>query len=317
MKKNYIVTGGAGFIGANIVNDLLKTKNNVVHVFDNLSSGNIRNLDLANSSLFFYNIDLKCDPLDWPKINDVDTLFHLSANADVRGGINNRSIDFLENVVVTKSICDYSRLHKIRKIAFASSATVYGEPEVFPTPETCHTLQTSVYGASKLAGESYLQAYSEYGDFSVTIFRFVSWVGEGYSHGVIYDFYKKLMKNKRELEILGDGLQKKSYLDVRDGIRGVIDLTKSNNQKIQIYNLGHNEFITVKELAAIVLKELNLSDVKLLFQGGKRGWIGDSPIVHLDISKAKFLGWEPKIPIKEAIKSTVKYLSEDQSRIYR
>ena len=195
---NFIVTGGAGFIGANVVSSLLKKGFNV-HVFDNLSTGNLKNLDL--SKLKFYKFDLKENFKNWPKIN-ASKIFHFAANADVRGGLFNYDIDFNENLMVTKNVCDYAVECKIKNLIFASSATVYGEPSVFPTPENCISSQTSLYGASKLSCESFIQAYSNYGLFRSTIFRFVSWIGRGYSHGVIYDFVEKLLCNTEFLEIL-------------------------------------------------------------------------------------------------------------------
>ncbi len=317
MKKNYLVTGGAGFIGSNLVKELLKCPDNNVFVFDNLSTGRLSNIDLNNQKLNFYNIDLKKPFQDWPKIENINLLFHFAANADVRGGQINREVDFNENVLVTKSICDYARKNMIKKVAFSSSATIYGEPDLFPTPESYLSLQTSVYGASKLAGEAYLQAYAEYSDFKVTIFRFVSWVGYGYSHGVIYDFVNKLLKDKNHLFILGNGKQKKSYLDVKDGVNGVLKLSELNEMKCSIFNLGHTEIIDVNNLAKIICKQMNLKDVEFKFSGGERGWKGDSPLVHLDISKAVKYGWSPTINIETAICNTVNYLLSDSKNLYR
>ena len=237
---------------------------------------------------------------DWPIIENLSCIYHFSANADVRGGIDNRDIDFKQNVLVTKSVCDYARKNNCKNLVFSSSATVYGEPDIFPTPEESTLKQTSVYGASKLAGEAYIQAYSEYSDFRSSIFRFVSWIGSGYSHGVIYDFYKKLMKNPNQLEILGDGNQKKSFLDVSDGIKGIIKL-KEHENKSEIFNLGHNEVMDINKLAKIVCNYLNLKNTKFKYTGTKRGWVGDSPLVHLDISKANSFGWQPNISIKDGI----------------
>ena len=316
-SKNFLVTGGAGFIGSNLVRELLNDPNNNIFVFDNLSTGRLSNLPLENTRLKIFQIDLKKPFKEWPKINNIDTLFHLAANADVRGGKINREIDFKENVMVTKSICDYASMVKVKKVAFSSSSAVYGEPEVFPTPEIYSNLQTSVYGASKLAGEAYLQAYAEYLDFKVTIFRFVSWIGLGYSHGVIYDFVKKLLSNPKELLILGDGKQQKSYLSVEDGVNGVILLNELNQKKSCIFNLGHSEIISVNKLANIICRRMDLKNVNYIYSGGKRGWIGDSPLVHLDISKAKEYGWFPKISIENAICDTVDFLFSDKKNLFR
>ncbi len=317
MKKFYLVTGGAGFIGSNLVRKLLKNEENHVYVFDNFSTGLISNLPTENSRLKVHKVDLKNCINNWPQLKEINTLFHLAANADVRGGEKDRNTDLEENVLVTKSICDYATKNNVEKVAFSSSATVYGEPELYPTPEIYCGYQTSVYGASKLSGEAYLQAYAEYGDFKLTIFRFVSWVGHSYSHGVIYDFVKKLKENPKELLILGDGTQKKSYLDVQDGVEGLCKLSGLNNQKCNIFNLGHKQIIDVNSLADIVCRKMNLSDVKYIYTGGNKGWTGDAPIVHLDITKAREYGWTPLIDIKTAIENTVDYLTSNEKNLFR
>ena len=213
-------------------------------------------------------------------------------------------------------MCGTAKINKSKHVVFASSAAVYGEPEIFPTPEDSRTKQTSMYGASKLASEAFIQAYSEYGDFKSSIFRFVSWIGHGYSHGVIYDFYKKLQLNKSYLDILGDGTQRKSFLDVSDGVKGIISLIKHDN-KSEIFNLGHNEIMSVRDLADIVCQSLQIGDIKYNFSNQQRGWIGDSPLVLLDTSKAKSYGWEPKVSIKQGILNTINYLKQDKTNIYR
>ncbi len=313
MNKNIIVTGGAGFIGANLVSSLIK-KGFEVFVFDNLSSGNISNLPL--DKIKFFNLDLKSKIENWPNI-EASKIFHFAANADVRGGITNHNIDFNENLLVTKNVCDYAVLNKIRNLIFSSSATVYGEPDLFPTPENFYSYQTSLYGASKMSCESFIQAYSNYGYFRSTIFRFVSWVGNGYSHGVIYDFVKKLLKDSSRLEILGNGKQIKSYLDVRDGVEGVLSISSKNKENSAVYNLGHDESINVIDLARVVCDEMNLKGTKLEFTGGVRGWVGDSPMVRLDTNKAKNLGWSPKISIDDSIRNTVRYLLKDKANRFR
>ena len=314
--QNILVTGGAGFIGSNLVGELLRNNQNRVYVFDNLSTGRLANLDLKNPLLTFFNIDLLSNYEDWPVISNLNYLYHLSANADVRGGVQDREIDLKQNVIVTKSVCDYARTNYCKHLVFASSATVYGEPDIFPTPESSFLRQTSIYGASKLAGEAFVQAYSEYSDFKSSIFRFVSWIGVGYSHGVIYDFYKKLIRNPNELEILGDGNQSKSFLDVQDGIRGIIDLTK-HEKNTEIFNLGHTEIMNINRLAKIICNYLKIDNTKFVYTGSKRGWIGDSPLVHLDISKANSFGWMPEVTIEEGIINTLKFLKANKENIYR
>jgi len=313
LTEKVIVTGGAGFIGANLVNSLLK-KGLKVYVFDNLSTGNIKNLPLDR--IQFYNLDLKKSFLEWPKIN-ASCIYHLAANADVRGGIKDHNIDLNENLIVTKNVCDYSVKNNLKELVFASSATVYGEPNIFPTPESYISNQTSLYGASKISCEAFIQAYSNYGYFKSTIFRFVSWIGNGYSHGVIYDFVKKLLNDPSKLNILGDGKQVKSYLDVRDGVDGVINISSMNKLDSSVFNLGHFQTMKVKDLADIVCEEMNLYNVKYEFTGGERGWIGDSPLVHLDTAKANQFGWRPSISIENGIRATVRYLLLEDSRRFR
>ena len=313
MKHTVIVTGGAGFIGANIVSSLVNKGFNV-HVFDNLSTGNISNLDL--NKVNFHNIDLKNDYKNWPIINAF-SIFHLAANADVRGGLVNHQIDLNENLLVTKNCCDYAIKNKIKNFIFASSATIYGEPDIFPTSEDCISFQTSLYGASKLSCEAFIQAYSNYGYFKSTIFRFVSWIGQGYSHGVIYDFVQKLLIDSKKLLILGDGNQIKSYLDVKDGVKGVLNISEKQEDATSIFNLGHKNTMTVKNLADIVCDEMNINNVEYQFSGGKRGWKGDSPFVHLDIKKANEFGWKPTISIEEGIRNTVRYLLSDKTKRFR
>tara|TARA_B100000963_G_scaffold212917_1_gene185531 strand:- start:12342 stop:13283 length:942 start_codon:yes stop_codon:yes gene_type:complete len=313
LKEIAIVTGGAGFIGANIVRTLLE-KDYEVHVFDNLSSGNIDNLNLKR--IKFYNIDLKKELKYWPNIF-AKKIFHFAANADVRGGMNNHEIDFKENLLVTKNVCDYAVKNNIKNLIFSSSATVYGEPDVFPTPETYISNQTSLYGASKISCESFIQAYSHYGYFKSTIFRFVSWIGQGYSHGVIYDFVNKLLSDSSKLVILGDGTQEKSYLDVEDGIDAVLNISDLQTEESSIFNLGHDQKMSVKRLADIVCNEMNLTNVRYEYTGGKRGWLGDSPLVLLETKKAKLLGFKSKIDIEESIRKTVRYLITNKSRRFR
>ncbi len=314
--QNILVTGGAGFIGSNLIQELLKDTENRVFVFDNLSTGRLENLPHNHPSLCFFEIDLLSNFEDWPLIENLAFIYHLSANADVRGGVKDRETDLKQNVLVTKAVCDYAKTYNCKHLVFSSTAAVYGEPEIFPTPESSVLKQTSIYGASKLAGEAFIQAYSEYSDFKSSIFRFVSWIGPKYSHGVIYDFYKKLIKKPNELEILGNGEQRKSFLDVSDGVNGILKLTK-HEKSCEIFNLGHTEIMNITKLARIVCEYLELKNTRYNFTGTKRGWIGDSPLVHLDISKAKSFGWAPKVSIKDGIINTLDYLTANKENRFR
>ena len=313
MNSEILITGGAGFIGANLVKSLLN-KGFKIHVFDNLSTGNINNLPLDD--IDFYNFDLKNTWQNWPSIN-ASRIYHLAANADVRGGIKDHNVDFHENLLVTKNVCDYSIKNKIGELVFSCCSTVFGEPNIYPTPESFISNQTSLYGASKISCEAFIQAYSNYGYFKSTIFRFVSWTGHGYSHGVVYDFVNKLLENSSKLKILGDGKQVKSYLDVKDGVEGVTNIPDLHNEISAVFNLGHNQTMNVKDLADIVCDEMNLNSVEYEYSGGERGWLGDSPLVHLDTKKANSYGWKPKITIENSIRNTVRYLLSKDSRRFR
>jgi len=245
-------------------------------------------------------------------LEDVSTVFHLAANADVRGGIVNTAIDVEQNMLGTHRVLEAMRAQSVREIVFTSAATVYGEPDRFPTPESQPLIQTSLYGASKLAAEAMTQAYGEYFGIRSYCFRFVSWIGERYSHGVVRDFVQKLMRNPKELEILGDGKHQKSNLHVADGIRGIFSAMQNLKDLKNVLNLGHAEYMNVKDVANIICQEMGLKTVNYRFTGGARGWLGDSPFVLLDISKIRETGFQPEISIEEGVRRTVRYLLENQ-----
>jgi UDP-glucose 4-epimerase len=311
-----LVTGGAGFIGSHLVHALLARGEEVV-VYDNFCTGHEEFLSPNSPELQV----VRGDVLDLPALKDAatgcDFIFHFQANADVRGGKDNPRVDLEQNTIATWNALEAARVNGVENFAFASSAAVYGEPEIFPTPENCASLQTSLYGASKIAGEAMIEAYCEYHGMKSFSYRFVSWIGERYTHGIIFDIMKKLQHDPTRLPLLGDGTQKKSYLYVKDGVNGVMrGIEKAPAQK-NIYNLGHDYFITVVEVVKIVLDELGTNEVKLEFAGGKRGWLGDSPLVQLDTSKIKSLGWKPETSIEEGIRRTVRYLKQNPQLLQR
>jgi UDP-glucose 4-epimerase len=311
LPRKALVTGGAGFIGSHVVDHLLAGGTEVV-AYDNLTTGSGANLahQREHPKLNLVHADV----LDLPRLCEAmegtDTVFHFQANADVRGGPQRTRVDLEQNTIATWNVLEAMRSTRVETIVFASSATVYGEPEVFPTPESIALVQTSLYGASKAAGEAMIQAYSEYFGIRSVAFRFVSWIGPRYSHGVVFDFMRKLRDNPRELEVLGDGTQRKSYLDVRDGVSGIFLALERAPAPKNIYNLGHDDFLNVLDVARIITDELGLGDVRLRTTGGVRGWLGDSPLVHLDTTRIKALGWRPSIPIPDSIRATVRYLVE-------
>lgn len=307
-----LVTGGAGFIGSHIVDELVHRGHDVV-VYDNFSTGYRQHLGpaLASGRASVAEGDI----LDLSRLtaamDGVRTVFHLAANADVRGGTSNTGVDLEQNTIGTHRVLEAMRLAGASEIVFTSSATVYGEPTVFPTPEDYAPLQTSLYGASKLAAEAMIQAYGEYFGIRSWAFRFVSWVGDRYSHGVVYDFVNKLRADPKELEILGDGNQRKSYLHVEDGIAGIFLALERLSDTKNVINLGHVDYINVKDVADIVRDEMGLRNVRYRFAGGSRGWLGDSPFVLLDVSKIRNVGFSPRMSIRDGIRRTARYLLEN------
>lgn len=303
------MTGGAGFIGSHIVDRLAQTDASV-SIYDNFSTGQEQFVShhAGNPEIRI----VRADVLDGERLKNEmagsDIVFHFQANADVRGGATRTQIDLQQNTVATWNVLEAMRINEIKKIVFASSATVYGEPDIFPTPENYAPLQTSLYGASKFSCEAMIQAYCEYFGITCHIFRFVSWIGERYSHGVIFDFMRKLRKDARVLEILGDGKQRKSYLDVVDGVDGIFYALEHAKERKNVFNLGHDASMNVLDLADIIVGELGLREVRYATTGGERGWLGDSPFVHLDTTKLKALGWRPRISIEQGIRNTVQYL---------
>lgn len=305
----YIVTGGAGFIGSHIIDRLLKNNNEVI-CLDNLSTGKLKNIkhNEGNKNFKFIVKDL----LEFQGISEIfrgsDAIFHFAANADIRGGVAQPRKDLELNTIVTYNVLEGMRLANVKKIIFSSSSAVYGEPEIYPTCEDYPLIPTSLYGASKIACEALISAYCASFNLQAWIFRFVGVIGARHSHGVIFDFVNKLKMNPKELEIIGNGEQVKSFLALEDCIDGIMFAYEKANKKINIYNLGTDEDIKIKKLADIVVEELNLKNVKYRFTGGIRGWVGDAPVVRLSIERIKKLGWEPRAGIEEAIRRTVRWL---------
>jgi UDP-glucose 4-epimerase len=305
-----LVTGGAGFIGSHMV-DRLVTGGAEVVVYDNFTTGSRQNLASHDGNPRMRVVE--ADVLDLPRLTaemrGVDTVFHFQANADVRRGIECTRVDLEQNTIGTWNVLEAMRATGTNTIVFASSATVYGEPSAFPTPETSPLCQTSLYGASKLASEAMIEAFSEYFGIRGLIFRFVSWIGPRYRHGVVADFVRKLRADSSRLEILGDGRQRKSYLHVSDGVAGIFLALEHATATKSVFNLGHDDIIDVLAVARIVTSELGLKDVRFATTGGERGWPGDSPLVHLDTEKIKSLGWTPHVPIPDGIRDTVRFLA--------
>lgn len=305
-----LVTGGAGFIGSNLVDRLLDLGHDVT-AYDNLSTGQISFLEAARRSTRFTLVE--GDTLEAERLaaamNGAEIVVHLAANADVRFGTEHPRRDLEQNTIATFNVLEAMRANGVRRIAFASTGSVYGEPTVFPTPEDApFPVQTSLYGASKLAGEGLIQAYCEGYGFQGLIFRFVSILGERYSHGHVIDFYRSLRANPAELRVLGDGRQRKSYLYVQDCIDAILTVVdRRADSGVQIFNLGTPEYCDVNASIRWITEALGVSPA-LRYTGGERGWVGDSPFIFLDTARVTALGWRPKLTIREGISRTLTYL---------
>ena len=311
---HYFVTGGAGFIGSNLVDRLLKDGHQVT-AYDNFSTGRHEYLNIAKDYQQFTIIE--GDLLDNEKLNHAmkgcNFVFHLAANADVRFGLDHPDKDLKQNIVATFNVLEAMRANDIKEIAFSSTGSVYGEAAIIPTPENApFPIQTSLYASSKVAGEGYISSYCEGYGMKGYIFRFVSFLGERYSHGHVFDFYRKLTKDPSKMEVLGNGKQRKSYLYVGDGIDAILTAIEKSNDKINIFNLGTDEYCEVNDSIGYICNNLGV-DPKLEYTGGERGWIGDNPFIFLDCKKIRSLGWKPKLTIEEGIINTLEYLKENKN----
>ncbi len=312
------ITGGAGFIGSNLA-DFLLAKGHQVTVYDNFSTGlPTQFLALAQSQPATAFRLVKGDLLDPAKLAEAmtgsDFVFHLAANADVRHGTEQPDKDLQQNTIGTFNVLEAMRASGVRRIAFSSTGSVYGEAQVFPTPEDApFPVQTSLYAASKLAGEGLIGAYCEGFGFQGYIFRFVSILGERYTHGHVFDFYKKLIADPTQLEVLGNGQQRKSYLYVGDCVEAIYTAINhpQAQAKVNIFNLGTDEYCQVNDSLGWICEKLNLTPERH-YTGGERGWIGDSPFIFLSCEKIKALGWRPRFTIRQSVEKTLDYLLENR-----
>jgi len=305
-----LVTGGAGFIGSHLIDALLK-KDYDVACIDNFSSGKMEFIEHNLDKIELIKGDLLNRDDIKKALKNVDIVFHLAANPDVRLGVENTKIHFEQNILATYNLLEEMRLAGVKKIVFTSSSTVYGEAEKIPTPEDYGPLiPISLYGASKLAAEALITAYCHTFDMEAKIYRFANVVGPRSTHGVIYDFIHKLLRDKTKLEILGDGSQKKSYLYIDDCIDAMFFGLQSSKQ-VDIFNIGSEDWVNVKRIAEIVSEEMKLQP-EFIFTGGidGRGWKGDVKIMKLDITKLKNMGWKPCYNSEEAVRMTAKWMIE-------
>jgi UDP-glucose 4-epimerase len=306
------ITGGAGFIGSTLA-DRLSAGGVEVVIVDDFRTGRrdfIADL-LAREGAQLYEGDVHDAAMLQEAFAGCEWVFHLQANADVRHGLDNPTRDLEQNTISTSVVLEAMRAAGVHKIAFSSTGSVYGEPDVFPTPEDApFPVQTSLYAASKLACEGLLGAYAHGYGFNALIFRFVSILGERYTHGHVYDFYRALKQDPTRLRVLGDGRQQKSYLYVQDCVSAILTAAAAHSEQMgatNVYNLGTDETIVVDDSVATMLGHLGLSPA-VEHTGGKRGWAGDSPLIHLECSRIRSLGWRPTLPIRDAIARTLDWL---------
>jgi len=307
------ITGAAGFIGSNLVDRLLARGDTVVG-YDNFSTGSRRFIKSALTQQRFRLVE--GDLLDTDKLSEAmvgaDLVFHLAANADVRFGLEHPKKDLEQNTIATFNVLEAMRANKIKAIAFSSTGSVYGEAKVIPTPEDSpFPIQTSLYGASKLAGEGLIAAYAEGYDFRAHVFRFVSILGERYSHGHVFDFVNQLAKDPTTLHILGNGLQRKSYLHVSDCIDAMLTAIERATAKFNLFNLGTEEYCQVNDSAGWIAARLGVSP-RFTYAGGDRGWVGDNPFIYLDTARIRALGWRPRFSIRQSVEKTVDWLLENK-----
>jgi UDP-glucose 4-epimerase len=309
----YLVTGSAGFIGSSLVDRLLSAGEKVVGI-DNLSSGQIRFLDAAlkNPAFRFVEADLLNPEAITPAFKGVEKVFHLAANADVRFGTDHPRRDLEQNTIATYNVLEAMRANGVKKILFSSTGSVYGESKVIPTPEDGpFPIQTSLYGASKLAGEGLIAAYCEGFGFQSWIFRFVSILGERYTHGHVFDFYRKLKEDPTVLPVLGNGQQKKSYLYIQDCLDAMLLALEKANDKVNVLNLGVDGYCQVNDSIGWICESLKVKPT-MQYSGGDRGWIGDNPFIFLETKRIQALGWKPKHTIREGVLKTVEFLQHNE-----
>ncbi len=308
-----LVTGGAGFIGSHLV-DRLVSRGDEVIVVDNLSSGVKEFIQghIDSGAVDFRLVDMKnLDELK-PTLEGVDMVFHLAANPDIRLGTRITDTDLKEGTIATYNLLESMRLAGVEKIAFASSSVVYGENAPMPTPENhgpC--LPISLYGASKQGGEGLIGAWVGTFGLQAWVFRFANIIGERGTHGVIFDFIHKLKADPSRLEVLGNGLQEKSYMEVKDCVDAILHVIENTNDSMNLYNLGSNDTCSVRRIAEIVVRETGCHDASIEYTGGDRGWAGDIPKAMLAIDRLKGLGFKVNYDSEEAVAFTARVLIEE------
>jgi len=311
--KMHLVTGGAGFIGSHLV-DSLVAMGNSVRVLDNFSSGREEFLEhhKENGKVEIFKADL----LDLESVKEamkgIETVHHLAANPDIRLGTEITDTDLKQGTMATYNVLEAMRLNDVKRISFSSSSAIYGEANIMPTPETYGPiLPISLYGASKLASEALISSWCGTFGGEAWIHRFANIVGPRGTHGVIFDFIHKLKNNPNRLEVLGNGLQEKSYMSAEDCVRAMIHLIDNSKENVSLYNLGTGDTCSVRRIAEIVVEESGLKNVSIEYTGGDRGWAGDVPKTSLNVERLFETNFEPTMQSEGAIRYTVRELIKE------
>lgn len=304
MQGLVLVTGGAGFIGSHLV-DRLVEEGYSVRIIDNFSSGSLENIrhHLGGKRVEVLGVDLK-DPAGVEEsVKGVEAVFHFAANPEVRVSTTNPEVHFRENIVATFNLLEAMRRNDVGDLVFASSSSVYGEPEEIPVGEEAPIRPVSVYGASKAACENLIHAYSKLYGIKAVALRYANVVGPRLRHGVVYDFIVKLLKDPGVLEILGDGTQTRSYIYIDDAVEATITAWKASRGGFEAYNVGSEDWITVNDVADVVVEVMGLQNVKRVYKPVLHGvgWLGDVKKIALKVEKLKSLGWRPRLRSREAV----------------
>ena len=306
-----IVTGGAGFIGSHLI-DRLVARGDEVIVLDNLSSGKAEFLSHHDSQVKHVDVDITNFDAILPHFEGVDVVYHLAANPDIRLGTQVTDTDLQQGTIATYNVVESMRIHNVSTIMFASSSVVYGDNAPMPTPEDhgpC--LPISLYGASKNAGESLVSSWVGTFGLQGYIFRFANIIGDRGTHGVIFDFIHKLKRNPNELEVLGDGLQEKSYMEVGDCVDAILHVMANQHEPLNLFNLGSHDTCSVRRIAEIVVEETGCLNAEIVYTGGSRGWAGDVPRAMLGIDKMLETGFNVKYNSEEAVRHTARALIDE------
>ncbi len=306
----YLVTGGCGFIGSHVVRRLLlDTTVSAVVVVDNLLSGSMDRLGpaLADRRVDVVISDVKDLDRLTVAATGVDHVFHFAANPDIAKSMVDPTIDFWEGTYLTQNVLEAIRIAGVRRLTYASGSGVYGDRSHLMPDEAFGPLEpVSTYGASKLGCEALISSYCHMFGLASTAFRFANVVGDRQTHGVTYDFVRKLRADPRRLEILGDGEQEKSYIHVDDVVSAMLHAQPTEIGSFAVFNVTTGDVITVNRIAELVIEELGLEDVELARQGEARGWRGDVPVVRFDDSRLRALGWTHQMTSEQAIRSSIR-----------